>query len=231
MSSKNFAGGFVDAPPAPLASPRHLKRFLIIALGIAVTMLLQARRGVAVPSVTSKLPLYFAVIAVEVVVAWFITIGVRARGHNLAELIQFKPTRLALDLIPALATFALLRLSGPVLYEWLGRWASNAGFILPATRLESAVWILVSITAGVCEELVYRGYLQSQLWSFTGNLSAAVVLQSLVFGLGHIYQGWKPALVTAIYGLIFGILAAWRRSLLPGILAHAMQDIVAGLRL
>jgi hypothetical protein len=234
MVSKNIAGGFADAPPAPLASPRHLKRFLLIALGISLSMVLQARRSVAVPAAISKLPLYGGLILVEVVLAWFITIGIRARGHKIADLVNLRgrsPARLAIDAALAVGTFALLRVSGPFLYEWLGRWSSNARFILPATFAESAAWILVSITAGFCEELVYRGYLQRQLWSLTANLPAAVVLQSLIFGLGHIYQGWKPALVTAIFGLIFGAVAAWRRSLVPGMLAHAAQDIVAGLRL
>jgi membrane protease YdiL (CAAX protease family) len=57
-------------------------------------------------------------------------------------------------------------------------------------------------------ELVFRGYLQRQLWSLTRNLPAAILLQSFIFALRQIYQGWKPALITAIYGLLFGLVAA-----------------------
>ena len=95
---------------------------------------------------------------------------------------------------------------------------------------ESAVWAVVSVAAGICEELVYRGYLQRQFWSLTKSLPLAFVLQSVVFGVGHIYQGWKPALVTASYGLVFGLVAAWRRSIIPGAIAHAVVDIMGGLR-
>jgi membrane protease YdiL (CAAX protease family) len=58
-----------------------------------------------------------------------------------------------------------------------------------------------------------------------------LLLQAAIFSVGHIYQGWKPALVTGIYGLIFGLLAALRRSIIPGAIAHAIADILGGLRL
>src|SRR5205823_4531206 len=105
------------------------------------------------------------------------------------------------------------------------------GFLLPTTLSESIVWITVSAAAGICEELVFRGYLQRQLWSLIGNLPAALLLQAFAFGIGHIYQGWKPALVTAIYGLFLGLVAAWRRSIIPGAIAHAMVDVMGGLKL
>jgi uncharacterized protein len=228
-----FAGGFAHSPPAPLASARHLRRLIYIAVGIGVAMLLQARGSSPAP-VASRVPLYLGLIAVEVSLFWFVTVGVRARGYKLVDLFgeRWRNTaRAVTDILCAIAVAAVLRFSGPFLFELLGRWKSGTGFLLPQTWSESAVWIAVSIAAGVCEETVYRGYLQRQLWSFTGNLPAAILLQSLIFGVGHIYQGWKPALVTAIYGLLFGLLAAWRRSVIPGAIAHAITDILGGLRL
>jgi membrane protease YdiL (CAAX protease family) len=58
----------------------------------------------------------------------------------------------------------------------------------------------------------------------------ALFLQAIIFAIGHIYQGWKPALVTANYGLIFRLVAAWRR-IIPGAIAHAVVDIIGGLKL
>lgn len=196
-------------------------------------MLLQARGSSAAP-VVSRIPLYIGLIAVELLLVRFVALGVRGRGYKLADLLGERWRTLAralTDILCAVGTAALLRFSGPFLYQLLGRWTSSAGFVLPKTLSESAVWIAVSIAAGVCEETVYRGYLQRQLWSFTGSLPAALLLQALTFGVGHIYQGWKPALVTAIYGLAFGFLAAWRRSIIPGAIAHTIVDIVGGLRL
>jgi membrane protease YdiL (CAAX protease family) len=231
--SDKIRGGFTAAAPAPLASPRHLRRFIYIAIGIGVAMLLQARGSSPAPTV-SRVPLYFGLIAVELALFWFIALGVRARGYKLVDLFGERwgnVSRGLVDIVCAIAIAAVLRFSGPLLYQLLGRWTSATGFLLPKTPAESIVWIAVSISAGVCEETVYRGYLQRQVWSFTRSLPAALLLQAAIFAVGHIYQGWKPALITAIYGLIFGLVAAWRRSIIPGAIAHAIVDIMSGLKL
>jgi len=231
-STKRIIGGFADPPPEALASGRHLRRLLYIVLGFAVAMLVQARKSAPTAAAPSRIPLYLALIAVEFALVWFVTIGIRARGHTLGELFGHRWRTVfdgSGDVLLALATAGLLRAAGPILYYLLGRWASNTGFLLPATLPESIVWIAVSVAAGAGEELVFRGYLQRQLWSLTKNLPTALVLQAFIFGIGHIYQGWKPALVTAIYGLVFGLVAAWRRSIIPGALAHAVIDIMGGL--
>jgi uncharacterized protein len=228
-----FLGGFADSAPPPVASVRHFRRFLYIAIGIALGMLLQARRSSPTPT-ASKVPLYFGLIAVELALVWFVTAGIRARGFNLTDLIG-RRWRTALDgfvdVLFACGTAALLRFTGPLLFRLLGRWSSQTGFLLPATHFETAIWILVSFVAGACEELVFRGYLQRQLWSLTRSFPLALLLQAVIFGFGHIYQGWRPAAVTATYGLAFGLVAAWRRSIIPGAIAHAIVDVIGGLRL
>ena len=230
---KRLFGSFGDPPPAPVASPRHLWRFLLIATAIAVGMLLQARSSSPTP-VTARVPLYFALITVELALVWFVAIGIRARGNKLIDLLgrQWHTLRDGIaDVAFAVATVVLLRWLGPLLFQLLGRWSSQTGFLLPKSLSESAAWIAVSLAAGICEELVYRGYLQRQLWGLTRSLPLALVLQSLIFGFGHIYQGWKPAMITGIYGFIFGLVAVWRRSIIPGALAHTIVDVMGGLKL
>lgn len=233
MSWRKLAGGFVDAPPAPLASSRHLRRFLYISIGIAVGMFLQARNA-SPGAAASKIPFYVMMIAVEVFFVWFVTMGAKAHGYGLPDILGRRWRNLVdagTDILVAAGTAALLKFSKPILFYFLGRWVSNTGFLLPGTFSESIAWIAVSLAAGFCEEAVYRGYLQRQLWSVTRSLPLALVLQALIFACGHIYQGWRPALVTAIYGLIFGLVAAWRRSIIPGAIAHAIVDILGGFRL
>jgi hypothetical protein len=234
MKQERIWGGFADPVPAPLASTRHLRRFLFIAIGIAGGMFLQAR-GSSYAPVGSRVPLYLALIAVELVLVWFVTVGIRARGYNLIDLLGHRwPTVLdgLIDLSLAIGTVAVLRfVISPLLIHLFGRWSSNTGFLLPRTLSESLTWILVSLSAGICEEFVYRGYLQRQLWSLTSSLTLALILQAMIFAAGHIYQGWKPAMVTALYGLIFGLVAAWRRSIIPGAIAHALVDTLGGLRI
>jgi membrane protease YdiL (CAAX protease family) len=91
------------------------------------------------------------------------------------------------------------------------------------------LWAAVAIIAGSCEELIYRGYLQRQLWSLTQSLSVAILLQAIIFATAHLYQGWRPAMLTGVFGLAFGLLAAWRKSIVPGAIAHSLIDIVGGL--
>jgi membrane protease YdiL (CAAX protease family) len=95
--------------------------------------------------------------------------------------------------------------------------------------LEGSLAIVVAISAGVCEEIVFRGYLQRQFRALTGSAPIAVLLQAVVFGVPHVYQGTRLAAMVCLYGILFGVLALWRRSLRPGILAHAWSDIAARL--
>jgi len=98
----------------------------------------------------------------------------------------------------------------------------------PAGILEVSLWILLSISAGICEEIVFRGYLQNQFRAVTRSMAAAMILQGAIFGVAHSYQGWKQVIVIAALGVLYGALAAWRRNLLANMIAHAWSDIYEG---
>ena len=99
---------------------------------------------------------------------------------------------------------------------------------MPRTFLEILLWIALSVTAGFCEEIAFRGYLQKQFHALSGNVAAAVIAQALVFGLAHAYQGWKATIVISVLGVLYGALAAWRRNLRSSMMAHAGSDIWEG---
>ena len=101
--------------------------------------------------------------------------------------------------------------------------------LLPQGPLEVAVWIVLCTTAGFCEEFIFRGYLQRQFLALTGRVELAVVFQAIVFGMAHMYQGVKGVITIGIYGAMFGILAMIRKSLRPGMMQHASQDIFSGI--
>ena len=103
--------------------------------------------------------------------------------------------------------------------------------LTPRTAAEVVMWIGLSITAGIVEEVVFRGYLQRQFTALTRNASAGIFLSALIFGSAHAYQGFLQVTIIALLGAMFGVLAYWRDSLKPGILAHAGQDIFSGLAL
>jgi len=93
--------------------------------------------------------------------------------------------------------------------------------------LEITVWIAVSLSAGFCEELIFRGYLQRQFSALTGRLWLGILLQGIVFGLIH-PRGWKAVVVISILGVLYGGLAAWRENLRPAILSHGWSDLWEG---
>jgi len=99
----------------------------------------------------------------------------------------------------------------------------------PVGLLESVLAVGVAISAGISEEIVFRGYLQRQFRALSGSAVIGVLLQAMVFGVSHVYQGVRLALMVVIYGTLFGVLALWRRSLRPGIIAHILSDIAARL--
>ena len=98
----------------------------------------------------------------------------------------------------------------------------------PHGALDIAAWLAISATAGFCEEIIYRGYLQQQIQAISGNAAVAIVAQAVLFGLGHTYQGWKPVFVIIILGLLYGMLAYWRRNLRSAMISHAWSDMFEG---
>jgi uncharacterized protein len=102
-------------------------------------------------------------------------------------------------------------------------------FILPHGRLEMTLWVALSVTAGICEESIYRGYLQRQFTALSRNAPIGILLQASAFGLAHSYQGWHGAVAIAVEGVLLGALAHWRKSVRPGMISHAWKDAWAPL--
>lgn len=104
----------------------------------------------------------------------------------------------------------------------------RAAIVAPDTMQEFAGFAVVSLTAGICEELLFRGWLVNLLWSGTGSVVAAVVIGAALFGAGHAYQGPRGVLRTGLVGLQLAILFVLTGSLIPGQVLHAGIDLMAG---
>ena len=109
-----------------------------------------------------------------------------------------------------------------------GHDASIEGF-LPRHALEVTLWVLLSLSAGFVEELVFRGYFQRQFEAWTRSPSISLLFQAALFGVAHGYQGALACSKIAVFGVLFGLVALWRRSLRPGMIAHALTDIIGGI--
>lgn len=101
--------------------------------------------------------------------------------------------------------------------------------ILPKTPAEKILWALLAITAGFCEETIFRGYLitRLKLYAKTKTWILPVILASLSFGSGHAYQGWGGLILITTYGAMFALLFLHTGTLWPVILAHFLQDFMA----
>jgi membrane protease YdiL (CAAX protease family) len=222
---------FTTAVPAPLASRRHTIRFLLIVCGIAFIGVLQTRQA-SVASHPSRVLLYLSLAGLQLLFVWFVRLGIRARKHSILDLFGKRwsswkdATR---DIILGVLFVVVLRVCSELLQHLLGRPFANVAFLLPHNLAESVLWTGVATIAGICEEIVYRGYLQPQLWALSRSLPLSIAMQAIIFGAAHAYQGWRPALITAVYGVAFGLLVAWRKSIIPGAIAHSLIDIIGGL--
>jgi membrane protease YdiL (CAAX protease family) len=101
---------------------------------------------------------------------------------------------------------------------------------LPHTRRELRGFVGVSITAGVVEEIVYRGFIFWYLGQFM-PLWAVVIFSSVAFGVAHSYQGPNGAVRCGLTGLAFGIFYVVTGSIWLPIVAHALLDVLQGLAL
>ncbi len=101
--------------------------------------------------------------------------------------------------------------------------------ILPNTITEKILWVALSITAGICEESAFRGYLITRIKIFGGTKTwiLPIIIASFAFGSGHSYQGVGGFILISIYGAMFAILFIRTKSLWPCIIAHFFQDFSA----
>lgn len=102
-------------------------------------------------------------------------------------------------------------------------------FLLPRGGTEVAGWVALSLTAGLCEEVLFRGYLQQQFTALTNHPAIGILSSAVLFGAAHAYQGLAKAMLIGFTGAVLGATAYWRKSTRPGMLAHAAQDLLGGL--
>ena len=106
--------------------------------------------------------------------------------------------------------------------------AANVQKLVPHTSLELGWWVVTSLSAGFCEEFVFRGYL---IWAFAPLLGLwpAAALSLVVFTLAHAYQGSSGMLAVAILGSLFTLGVLILGSLWPVMALHALVDVGQGL--
>ncbi len=100
--------------------------------------------------------------------------------------------------------------------------------ILPQSTIELLPFLALAITAGLCEEFLYRGFAMAVLRHLGSPAWVAVLISSIFFGLAHLYQGRGGFFSTLLIGTLFGTGRIAYNSLVPVMIWHSAVDLVAG---
>jgi len=111
-------------------------------------------------------------------------------------------------------------------------WKKRTPF-LPTKNNELPEYFLLCFSAGVFEEIVYRGYLVNYCWYlFDGSnyqQALAIFLPAFAFSIAHFYQGGKAVLKIFVLAVFFGYLFIYSGSLLMVMILHFLVDAIGGL--
>lgn len=91
------------------------------------------------------------------------------------------------------------------------------------------MFVVVALTAGFCEEFLYRGWLLSITGFALKSVWLGLLISSILFGFAHLYQGRTGIISTGVLGLVFGLIYLASGSLLPGQILHTLLDLNNGL--
>ncbi len=213
---------------------------ILIFLGTAVPLLgrRRIRQLMRMPETTKRdrLRLYASTITFQ----WFAAAIVlwRANAHE----ILFSSLGLAIPR-PALTAIVSIVLAAFVLANQLlslrrlaahpaeaqGVLPQLALKIFPQDTIERVAFFAVVVTVAICEELIYRGFVQRIFEDWSGGLILAGIFGSAaMFAAAHLYQGKRGVITTLVVGILFAAIRAWTGSLLAPFIAHFIADITAG---
>lgn len=99
-------------------------------------------------------------------------------------------------------------------------------FLLPCGYDEIVLAVILVVVVAVAEETIFRGYLIARLGSVTGSIPLAVALSSVVFSIGHGYEGTAGVITVGAMGLVFALLFVWRKSLVAPVIIHFLNNFV-----
>jgi membrane protease YdiL (CAAX protease family) len=109
---------------------------------------------------------------------------------------------------------------------WRSRILPDFSALIPVTTRERLIYAAAAVSAGICEEVVFRGWLLSTLHSPVGLTGTTLVLAAAaIFGIGHAYQKVAGIILTTLAGLLFSVLYIMAGSLLVPILLHVVVDV------
>jgi uncharacterized protein len=101
--------------------------------------------------------------------------------------------------------------------------------LLPRTRREKCAAVALVLTVAICEEFIYRGFIEYLFQEWTASSLAGAAISAAFFAIAHLYQGRRGIITTFIIGLVFSGARIWTGSLIPSIVIHFTIDFTGGL--
>jgi membrane protease YdiL (CAAX protease family) len=212
--------------------------FLFLGIVVPWRGALRLKKLLALPSVSTKerLVLYGSTIAGQWAITAFVSWRALARGLSAGALglANYGGVGTILESVGLAAFIGCvhwfnLRRVGKSPGKAPELMRSIAKRILPANSVELPPYIALAVTAGVCEEFLYRGFAMAVFVRVGVPGWAVVILTAILFGLAHAYQGRGGILATFVMGVLFGMVRLAYDSLVPVMVMHAAVDLVAGI--
>ena len=212
---------------------------IFIALGVLLPWRGRERmkKLLAMPhvSVMERLVLYASTIAFQWLAVAIVGWRVWARGYTAQQLglvFQNRTTLVIAGIVGAVVIATLqwlnLRRVSRIPVQSRGPLQAIAERILPQTAVEFPPYFALAVTAGLCEEFLYRGFAMAALAHAGLSAWLVVLVSSVLFGLAHSYQGRGGIVMTFVVGLVLGASRLAYNSLVPAVFWHSAVDVVAG---
>lgn len=223
-------------PEGAVASTRHTVVFLLANLALAVLGLIRSPiydwpTTLARPH--ARLLLYLQILALQLLWVGYVWFGMRRSATSMRTLIDDSKWTglrwlryLAIGVAGWIAYLAIGAGLSAMLHPSLEA-LRGLQAMLPKTTGERALWAAFALTAGICEEIAYRGYLLRQFRALTGSTLAALILQTLGYSVVHLSLPIQFLPGVAVLGLLLGGLAVWQKSLVPGMVLHVAVGLAA----
>lgn len=216
-------------PPRPTIISYLVLGLLVVVWPLSAFYFLDSQLDLANEVVSPINEIYLPTMLVQILITGMIVIALRsehARGANIG-LKNF--TRWSVPLAFGFLLMANIALASLQAIIATGSPESfvEFGALLPSTLGEKSVWVLLCAVVAICEEVTFRGYVMTRISQIAGGrIWLGVLVSTLSFASGHLYQGFGGFALIFVYGLMFCALCLYTGSLYPAIIAHFLQDVM-----
>jgi uncharacterized protein len=141
------------------------------------------------------------------------------------------------DVIKLVALVCIIYIGDLVYNYWQQQLSGNKDLesiadIIPANLAEYRHYTFLAVSAGVCEEIIYRGFLFNYVYTIMGNVPYAhvwaMLIPSISFGISHLYQGWIAVSKILIIAILLSAIFYYSSSLWIVIIIHIAIDLLSG---